>query len=508
MEQNTVLEDDDVWKGDLFSRREEALLLQAYIESVSERPSSREDKRAFTIAVDAGYGEGKSFFLRRFADHMSQNHPVAFVDAWADDLADQPLTALAATLNTALKPFMTEPLIQGKMATFLRKSGQVAKIAGIGLLRRGLGLVITGGAVDGIDSVLASTDLAVKEVIEDGMADVGQGLVDDTANGITSVGANDLMQTRIDEFEAGRAAIQSMKDSLSGLIDALEHTTSHPPIIIIIDELDRCRPTYAVKLLEEIKHLFDVSGIVFILGINTQQLSHSVAGAYGSKFDGISYLKRFIDRQYKLAKPEFDKLVRQQCLQAGIGSAQIAFPQIMNFKSHLQAKDLAEIISWYMQIYQLTARDSFQLIDILQTSVSLSEGKQLHGALLVPLAIGHMKGKPAGEIPDRPTDHTIGYRNRINNNGKIQTEDISIHRLAEDFIYSSKISKSEFYKSYSENNASVGIIAASTAIDWDNEKPPLNDMTRYHDLIEAVGRFRNPKVGESAWPVEEPRYLS
>jgi len=99
---------DKIWSDDLLSRREEADLLCAYVESVWQRPVVREDKRSYTIAVDTKYGEGKSFFLRRLAKQLSINHPVAFIDAWADDINDEPLTALAATLKNALEPLIDQ----------------------------------------------------------------------------------------------------------------------------------------------------------------------------------------------------------------------------------------------------------------------------------------------------------------------------------------------------------------------------------------------------------------
>ena len=110
---------ETIWEGDLFNRKEEAINLIAYLESVVARPTIREDKRAYAVAIDAGYGEGKSFFLKRLANHIGLNHPVAFVDAWADDLADEPLTALAATLEDALKPFSGQPEVKARLKLFL-----------------------------------------------------------------------------------------------------------------------------------------------------------------------------------------------------------------------------------------------------------------------------------------------------------------------------------------------------------------------------------------------------
>ena len=73
------------------------------------------------------------------------------------------------------------------------------------------------------------------------------------------------------------------------------------PVIFIIDELDRCNPSYAVKVLEHIKHIFDVPNIFFVLVINKEQLEYAVKGYYGSEtIDAANYLRRFIDVEYNM----------------------------------------------------------------------------------------------------------------------------------------------------------------------------------------------------------------
>ena len=72
---------------------------------------------------------------------------------------------------------------------------------------------------------------------------------------------------------------------------------------MVIDELDRCRPSYAVELLEVVKHLFGVDRIVFVLAINRSELAHSVRALYGSGFDADNYLRRFFDVDFQLPEP-------------------------------------------------------------------------------------------------------------------------------------------------------------------------------------------------------------
>ena len=90
------------------------------------------------------------------------------------------------------------------------------------------------------------------------------------------------------------------------------------PLVIAIDELDRCRPSYAVELLEIAKHFFSVDNIVFVLAIDKAQLSHAIKAVYGNDFDASGYLRRFIDLDFQLPKPEQTDFTEQALLDANI----------------------------------------------------------------------------------------------------------------------------------------------------------------------------------------------
>ena len=76
---------------------------------------------------------------------------------------------------------------------------------------------------------------------------------------------------------------------------AAKNLEADKPIVIIIDELDRCRPTFAVQIIERIKHFFDVKGLVFVLMINKSQLEAAIKGVYGAETDAGRYLDKFIN---------------------------------------------------------------------------------------------------------------------------------------------------------------------------------------------------------------------
>lgn len=78
-------------------------------------------------------------------------------------------------------------------------------------------------------------------------------------------------------------------------------------LLFIVDGLDRCKPSFAVNLLETLKHFFCNDNIVFIVSTNNEQLSHIINNCYGSNFDGYSYLNKFYDLIIELDEIDTEK---------------------------------------------------------------------------------------------------------------------------------------------------------------------------------------------------------
>ena len=81
-------------------------------------------------------------------------------------------------------------------------------------------------------------------------------------------------------------------------------------LIVFVDELDRCKPTYAIKVLERIKHYFSVPNITFIFSVDLSQLQNTVKRYYGEEFDGYHYLDRFFDLVINLPEPDLDNYLK------------------------------------------------------------------------------------------------------------------------------------------------------------------------------------------------------
>lgn len=108
-----------------------------------------------------------------------------------------------------------------------------------------------------------------------------------------------------------QAAIKDLQRAIAELLEFMrDQDAAKLPLFIFIDELDRCRPGYAIRLLEGVKHLFNVQGVCFVFTTNMTQLAASIKGIYGGEFDGFRYLKRQFSFEYRLPEPSADNFAR------------------------------------------------------------------------------------------------------------------------------------------------------------------------------------------------------
>lgn len=479
---------DQIWAEDLFGRRQEADQIEAYIESISGQEMERDNGRAYTIAIDAPYGVGKTFFLKRLARQLEQNHPTAFVDAWADDLLDEPLTALAATLKHALEPYLQNADVESKWQKFLGTAGRLAKIAAVGAVKRGVGMVVGAMAADLIHQELAATD-TIKESLEDSMKDLGKEAPKETMEALNLARGGVLMAERIDKFEAGKAAVEALKQSLRDVVESLDQVSAFAPVVIIIDELDRCRPTYAVKLLEEIKHLFDVPGLVFFLGTNEVQLAKSLAGAYGPEFDGAAYLRRFISRYYRLADPDLTPLLAALVDDAGIDGGRLISPEIL-VENRREAAALPYLLAQYMRAYNLTAREAPAAVTALRTFMALSHSKYFLTPLLFPLIMQKISGhfSPTFDLPVKRKDIDevkLMYCSRPFLNDNTSVDHLSLVRALKNLY---KLSVQKISESGGDQSLAMQLlIRVYRLVEYHDSK--ILRLSEYRDVLESVGRF-------------------
>ena len=101
--------------------------------------------------------------------------------------------------------------------------------------------------------------------------------------------------------------MSSYSSYIKAFKDAVENFTLdfNKPVVIFIDELDRSNPTFVIKLIEQLKHIFDINNLVFILTVNKHELSNTIKSLYGSEMDGYAYYKKFITHDFTLYPIEY-----------------------------------------------------------------------------------------------------------------------------------------------------------------------------------------------------------
>lgn len=244
-------------------------------------------REPLVVSVDGDWGAGKTTFLRMLeADMRRAGSKTLWFDAWKHDFVDDPVVALISALDDGLD--------QGSKARVMSQ----ARAMGGAILQAAVPIAfraMTAGAID--HHALEGLKKAVVGGVGEQMALAAE--------------------EKIDSFREALRTIEGFRSSLSSL--ARTESSTGPGLIFFVDELDRCRPDFAIKVLERIKHLFSVEGTVFVLGVNQDQLAHSIKAVYGN-IDAPAYLDRFVDLRFWLPIPDYSVLLPHVAEASGLAS--------------------------------------------------------------------------------------------------------------------------------------------------------------------------------------------
>ena len=242
--QESEISSDNPWHDDVLDRA----ALASSLTSIIATPGS-----PLVLSIHGPWGTGKTFLLKRWHKDLQNNDFRAlYFNAWEDDFCDDPVLAILGQLHGNLR--------HGR----LRELADSAVQNAIPLVKRNLSGVLT-----------KTTGLTVE---------------------IDSMASDN--RDYFKEYLAQHATKAELRKSLERLTCQVVQETGNP-LVFIIDELDRCRPTFAIDLLERVKHIFDVPGLVFVFGINRDELCTSLESIYGP-IDSTVYLRRFFDLEFTL----------------------------------------------------------------------------------------------------------------------------------------------------------------------------------------------------------------
>ena len=317
------------------------------------------------MVIDGGWGTGKTEFcqkLIRLIEQQQLNYQPVYIDAFRSDHSGEPLLALLAEIIKACTPEDTDGQPSEKRKNITRNFSKVAKFGIKTALNAGFRYLFKQGMDELVDEFRqdGSNEQEVKNAAE---------TVTDVAAKITDYTIDETVEALLKEQIEAEKNLETLKDYLKGL-------AANKPIILFIDELDRCRPDYAVDMLEVIKHVFDVENVKVVLVTNTKQLRAAINHRYGAEVDAQKYLDKFL--KYSFALP--DKVVDRYEEGRVLVTVEYFKKLIQGSRMHgelrglIEKREVLNFINDMVERSNLSLRETERLVRFLEIYHSLSGG--------------------------------------------------------------------------------------------------------------------------------------
>lgn len=322
----------------------------------------RNQKRGLILNLNGGWGTGKTFFLKQLYTNLlkDKKSPVVYINAWESDFSNDPLLVIVSELiyqiTELCKNESKEKKVERKKTTdeifsilkFLSK-----KTYNVGLDVIAAILSKKGKDWGDLDST-ALLALFNNIKIND---DEKKLVLDEPIFG----------ESLTNGYKKQVKAINQTKISMAAYAEKITSEGGDGKIYVLVDELDRCRPTYAIEFLETIKHLFDIPNFVFVVATDTDQLSHSIKAVYGNDFNGIEYLSRFFNRTATIPQGDYRGLVKGLIKNSNIVESfekGLMLPSIDSDANPMESKEdfIIKEVTNIAILYDITPRKIDQLI--------------------------------------------------------------------------------------------------------------------------------------------------
>lgn len=134
-------------------------------------------------------------------------------------------------------------------------------------------------------------------------------------------------------------------EKLSENINKLLKKIATKPLVVFIDELDRCKPLFAIKLLESIKHYFTNDKILFVFSVNIEELQHSIKCIYGQGFDAIRYLDRFFNIRFNLPALDKGAYLEKEYSNGSNKSLALSITEALSIEYNLELREINKLYS-------------------------------------------------------------------------------------------------------------------------------------------------------------------
>jgi hypothetical protein len=270
---------DTAFSNDKLDRKRLAEQLTGYLERLND---------GLVLAIDAPWGEGKTWFGKNWNKHLQDlGYKTIYIDAFEQDYIEDPFVLLSSEILELIE----EDSLQNSL-----KKNSIAVTKAL-LPTMGKIAINAGGKF-----LLGTTNISdeIREVTESGTSHFAEL-------------ASSFIEDNLESYSQDKVAMKEFKKNLTDFANM-----QYKPIVIFIDELDRCKPDFAVNVIERVKHFFDVPNVIFVLLLNREQLEKAVKGVYGLETDASAYLGKFVNFFFTLPKPIINGLNNEYKLKAFI----------------------------------------------------------------------------------------------------------------------------------------------------------------------------------------------
>lgn len=244
---------ENPWSDDAFDREAVSTRLTETVSKIG-----REGRKSGLVIVSGDYGVGKSFFLKRWVAEWAKESTAIEHNMWECEDDDDPLVGLVCSLLEAAKSASADEPSEDNLS---RLKTEVLRYTQPTLSAFSVAMQGLAKKISGIDA---------------------QALMDEW------MGKADPMS----RWQVKREARDAIKTLLSDIVNGSEGG----PLVIVIDELDRCRPIFAVETLKRLNHVLDIPGVVFVVGVNMSALEASVRSVYGDNSPREYLLPMYVAR--------------------------------------------------------------------------------------------------------------------------------------------------------------------------------------------------------------------
>ena len=425
------------------------------------------------MAVDASWGMGKTTFLRMWSQYLrNQDFPVVDFNAWETDYAGQPFVVLTSEITDGLRRRLDD-LDSPRFKRLVESSGRVLNRLSAPAVR------LAASAVPLMGNQLV------------------QELDSDPAT---------LAETMATDYSSMKGAMTEFRLHLEKAAAEVAALAGGHPLVVFIDELDRCRPTYAIELLETAKHFFNVDHVVFVLCLDRKQLAHSVKAVYGNDFAADGYLRRFFDIDYRLPHPDRKGFVAS-------GLAATGIPDFLKNPSRIQENPATtlRLINEILSSRPFSLRDTLQTIHrlgvVLSSTPIDTPGIHVHTLTVLlllrfigPTTYEHLLQGTAkdSDAIDALFSHPETHAFRDSEDGRIAISilisSVILSRMDDGMLVT--IRDYDAYASY-HDLADTELVAGTPSRDREN-------ILRARQIVGDVSRYTNRNSG---WPEDPPTVI-